>query len=109
MFLVLPFPRRGFILLVPSVGSLFPVCFPPRQGGFMGTCDLSLGHWLGSSSLPPAMREIWLGLVLEFGPAAAALHPVVDRHPLAHVLPIVESEHTANVSRIPLPVMTSRT
>ena len=61
----------------------------------MGTCDLSLGHWLGLGWVPrpsPAMREIWLGLVLEFGPAAAALHPVVDRHPLAHVLPIEESE-----------------
>lgn len=61
----------------------------------MGTCDLSLGHWLGLGWVPrpsPAMREIWLGLVLEFGPATAALHPVVDRHPLAHVLPIEESE-----------------
>ena len=57
----------------------------------MGTCDLSLGlGWVPRPS--PAMREIWLGLVLEFGPATAALHPVVDRHPLAHVLPIEESE-----------------
>lgn len=43
VFLVLPFPRWGFILLVSSVGGLFLVCFPPRHGGFMGTCDLSLG------------------------------------------------------------------
>ena len=45
-------------------------------------CRWGIGWgWVGSSSLPPAMREIWLGLVLEFGPAAASLHPVVDRPP----------------------------
>ena len=56
-------------------------------------CRWGIGWgWVGSSSLPPAMREIWLGLVLEFGPAAASLHPVVDRPPLAHDLSIEESE-----------------
>lgn len=48
--------------------------------------------WGGFLVPSPAMREIWLGLVLEFGPATAALHPVVDRHPLAHDLSIEESE-----------------
>ena len=63
----------------------------PGMVGLWGRVICRWG-WGGFLVPSPAMREIWLGLVLEFGPATAALHPVVDRHPLAHVLPIEESE-----------------